>query len=80
MIVFLAPRLDHARSALFHDYEVVSMQGPDRGEYRDKEGANVPFRIVTREEQLRGLQISDFAILHPVPDSLVRLARSRLRR
>lgn len=43
-------------------------------------GTQTEFRIITTEEQLRGLQLTDFRVADSgVPDSLVLLARTRIR-
>jgi hypothetical protein len=78
-IAFLSSTLRKARIDITHDYRICSTNGEDRGEII-YEGETVPFRIITREEQLRGIWLRDFIVLDAsVHPAMVEIARSRVR-
>lgn len=74
MIAVLAPSLERAHRELTS----VSWRDRDRGEATFPTGRH-PFRIFTREEDLRGVLLSGFFIVGHVPTVLVDMARTRIR-
>jgi hypothetical protein len=62
IVAFLATRLSAAQTDIRHAYPIMSVSGQDRGEVI-YDGATRPFRIITREEQLRGLHLHTFEVL-----------------
>lgn len=79
LIAFLSSTLRKARIDIVRDYQICSTRGEDRGEII-YEGETVPFQIITREEQLRGLRLRDYIVLDAtVHPAMIEIARSRVR-
>ena len=81
MIAFLAERYEAARNDLVQGYKILSRRGPDRGTV-DWNGEELPFVVITREEQLIGLELRDYRVLdhaEQVSGRLIARAASRVR-
>lgn len=78
MIAFLCQTLAMGHREVPSVCRIVSWRGIDRGEC-EYMGEEMPFRLVTTDEQLRGLEIRQFRVVGFVPQSMVQVARSRVR-
>ena len=62
MIAFIANSLNCGRADLLCDYQIMSMRGSNRGTVMIDEEEH-QFVIVTNEDQLRGMELTDYIML-----------------
>ena len=82
IVAFLATRLSAARIDIGNEWTIMSVSGPDRGEVI-YDGATRSFRIITSEDQLRGMRLHAFEVLFhatgAIDSRMLDLARARVR-
>lgn len=80
MICILATDLTRGQLYVVREFTIHQVRGPNGGVIRKESGELEEFRIYTKEEQLRGVEITSLFIVDKyVKAELIALAKTRLR-